>query len=266
MARDHQRPRSAPHRFLSIPGDLVILTCAIGSATPQTPEELGAEAGRARDAGASVIHVQGQSFDELRVINAAVLAQAPDVLVAYGPGLAEALEALRPDLVAIDMRTAEPPAAVIALLETMNRQNIRPVHHCSDSGHLASLDPLLEADLLDTPLRISMVLGVNGGIRPTPRNLVHMVDQIPSGPDGTDSWELIAPGREFWPLAAVALSLGGDIRVGFGDDHRLPNGTVATSNGELVDACRRLIELTGRRVATPEQAQAALGVPRTTAV
>jgi uncharacterized protein (DUF849 family) len=187
------------------------------------------------------------------------------VLVAYGPGPATALGSLRPDLAAIDMAAAQPMAAVIDLLETMNRFNVRPEHHCSNSGQLAALDPLLEADLLDTPLRIGMAMGVERGIRPTARNLVHMVDQTPGGPDGMDTWELIAPGRQFWPLAAVALSIGGDLRVGVADNHLLPDGTLARSNGELVDAARRLAELTGRHVATPTQAQSALGVPRTAA-
>jgi uncharacterized protein (DUF849 family) len=124
------------------------------------------------------------------------------------------------------------------------------------------LDPLLDSDLLDSPLRISMVMGIAGGIRATPRNLVHMADQIPSGPDGTHNWQLITQGCDPWSLAATALALGGDLRVGLEDNPRLPDGSVAASNGELVDAARRLIELTGRRVASPAQTQAVLGVPR----
>jgi uncharacterized protein (DUF849 family) len=208
-----------------------------------------------------VIHIGGSQQAELHAISIAVLTQAPDVLISWGPGEQDLLEPLRPDLAAVDLRGFE-LGATHTLLETMERANVRPDLHCSDSGHLASLDPLLDGDLLDLPLRISMVMDVAGGIRPTPRNLVHMVDQIPGGPDGTHNWGLIARGRDLWPLAGVALGLGGDLRVGFRDSERLPTGALASSSGELVDVGRRLIELTGRRVASPSQTQDALGVPR----
>jgi 3-keto-5-aminohexanoate cleavage enzyme len=171
------------------------------------------------------------------------------------------LEALRPDLAAIQMRSTDLSESIEVELREMNRLSVRPEHHCFDSGHVASLETLLELDVLDVPLRISMVMGVVGGIRPTARNLAHMADQIPGGPDGIHNWGVVTRGREQWPLLAAALSLGGDIRVGFEDNVALPDGTLATSNGELVEAARRLIELSGRRVATPTQARSVLGVP-----
>ena len=49
----------------------------------------------------------------------------------------------------------------------MKELGIKPEHECFDAGHVANLDPLIDMGLLDrTPLQISLVMGVNGGIRP----------------------------------------------------------------------------------------------------
>jgi uncharacterized protein (DUF849 family) len=286
--------------------DCVIITCSISGAAanrdqcpaiPYTPAEYAAEARRAVDAGASMIHIHARTPDgtpsfeiaDFRAITQAILDEVGDVVINYSTGAIGVtiekriayLEALRPDVAALNMgsmnyaKYSEKRRAfvfewvfensfstIIQLIEVMNRLGIRPEHECFDSGHVANLDPLLDMGLLDNPLQISMVMGVVGGIRPTPRNLAHMADQIPGGPDGPHNWGLIAIGREQWTLVPAALSLGGNVRVGLEDNFYLPDGTMARSNGDLIDAARRLAELSGRRPATPDEARAKLGVPR----
>ena len=48
----------------------------------------------------------------------------------------------------------------------MRELGIKPEHECFDAGHVANLDPLIDMGLLAEPLQISLVIGVNGGIRP----------------------------------------------------------------------------------------------------
>src|SRR4051812_46981113 len=50
----------------------------------------------------------------------------------------------------------------------------RPDHESSAPGHLATPRRRSARGLLGEPLQISCVMGVTGGIRPTPRNLAHM--------------------------------------------------------------------------------------------
>jgi uncharacterized protein (DUF849 family) len=70
-----------------------------------------------------------------------------------------------------------------------------------------------------------------------------------------------------WTLVAAALALGGSVRVGLEDNLHLPDGTMATTNGELIAKARQMTEDAGRRPATVEEARALLGVrrPRATA-
>jgi 3-keto-5-aminohexanoate cleavage enzyme len=152
-------------------------------------------------------------------------------------------------------------ATIIEFLEAMNELGIRPEHECFDSGHVANLDPLIDMGLLSEPLQIDCVMGVNGGIRPTPRNLAHMADQIPGGPEGRNNWGVIGISRDQWRLVAAAAALGGNVRVGLEDNFYLPDGEMARSNGDLIARARRIVEDTGRRAATVAEARELLGTP-----
>ncbi len=266
-------------------------------AIPYTPEEYGEEARRAVEEGASMIHVHARSPDgtpsyeveDFRAITEAITGAVDDVIVNYSTGALGAplekrlayLRELRPEVAALNMgsmnyakysarRRAFVFSAVFensfetitAFVELMGELGIRPEHECFDSGHVANLDPLIDMGLLTEPLQVSCVMGVTGGIRPSARNLAHMAEQIPGGPDGPHNWGLIAIGRGQWTLIAAALSLGGNVRVGLEDNFYLPGGEMARSNGDLIAAARRMTEDAGRRVATVEEARGMLDVPR----
>jgi 3-keto-5-aminohexanoate cleavage enzyme len=83
-----------------------------------------------------------------------------------------------------------------------------------------------------------------------------MVDNIPAG----SHWGVIGISRDQWMLVAAALTLGGSIRVGLEDNLYLPDGRMASSNGELIAMARQMTEEVGRRAATVEEARAMLSV------
>jgi 3-keto-5-aminohexanoate cleavage enzyme len=266
-------------------------------AIPYTPEEYAAEAKRAVDEGCSMIHIHARTpagvpsyeVEDFRAITQAILGAVDDVIVNYSTGAIGVpiekriayLRELRPDVAALNMGSmnyAKYSArrkdfvfkavfensfdTIIAFLEAMNELEIRPEHECFDSGHVANLDPLIDMGLLSEPLQIDCVMGVNGGIRPSPKNLVHMSEQVPGGPEGRNNWGVIGISREQWRLVAAAASLGGNVRVGLEDNFYLPDGEMARSNGDLIARARRMVEDTGRRVATVAEARELLGTPR----
>jgi uncharacterized protein (DUF849 family) len=227
--------------------------------------------------------------EDFRAITEAITGAVDDVIVNYSTGAIgvpiekriEYLRELRPDVAALNMSSmnyAKYSAkrkefvfkavfensfdTIVEFLEAMNELGIRPEHECFDSGHVANLDPLIDMGLLSEPLQISCVMGVNGGIRPTPKNLAHMADQIPGGPEGPNNWGVIGIGRGQWRLVATAAALGGNVRVGLEDNFYLPDGEMAGSNGDLIARARRLVEDVGRRAATVEEARELLGAPR----
>jgi uncharacterized protein (DUF849 family) len=144
----------------------------------------------------------------------------------------------------------------------MRELGIKPEHECFDAGHVANLDPLIDMGLLEEPLQISLVMGVTGGIRPTPRNVTLRSDQIPGGAEGRNQWQTIGISRDQWKLLGAALVMGGNVRAGVEDNLYLPNGEMCRSNGELIAKARQLAEDVGRRAATVAEARELLGVPK----
>jgi len=122
------------------------------------------------------------------------------------------------------------------------------------------LDLPLVGRLLEPPLQISLVMGVLGGIRPTPRNVTVMSDQIPGGPEGPNQWQVIGISRDQWKLLGSALVLGGNVRAGVEDNLYLPDGTMCRSNGDLIGKARQMAEDVGRRPATVAEARELLGI------
>jgi 3-keto-5-aminohexanoate cleavage enzyme len=286
--------------------DPAILVCSISGAVasreqcpaiPYTPEEYAAEAKRAVDEGASMIHIHARTpegvpsyeIEDFRAITEAINGAVDDVIVNYSTGAIGVpiekriayLRELRPDVAALNMSSMNYAKyserrkqfvfsavfensfdTIIEFLTAMNELGIRPEHECFDSGHVANLDPLIDMGLLSEPLQIDCVMGVNGGIRPTPRNLAHMADQIPGGSEGRNNWGVIGISRDQWRLVAAAAALGGNVRVGLEDNFYLPEGEMARSNGDLIARARRIVEDVGRRAATVAEARELLGTPR----
>jgi uncharacterized protein (DUF849 family) len=277
--------------------DPVLITCAISGAVanraqcpaiPYTPAEYAAEARRAVDEGASMIHIHARTPDgapsyeieDFRAITEAIEAEV-DVVVNYSTGTIGVpvekriayLRELKPAVAALNMGSmnyakysrsrrdfvfamvfANPFEEIVALLEAMNELGIKPEHECFDLGHVGSLEPLVHKGVLREPLHVSCVMGVLGGVPPTARNLAAMVDNIPAG----SHWGVIGISRTQWTLIAAALSLGGSVRVGLEDNFYLPDGAMARSNGDLVARARRMTEDAGRRVATVDETRAQL--------
>jgi 3-keto-5-aminohexanoate cleavage enzyme len=266
-------------------------------AIPYTPEEYAAEAKRAVDEGCSMIHIHARTregvpsyeVEDFRAITEAILGAVDDVVINYSTGAIgvplekriEYLRALKPDVAALNMGSMNYSKysrrrkdfvfktvfensfdTIIALVAVMRELDIRPEHECFDSGHVANLDPLIDMGLVEEPLQISCVMGVTGGIRPTPKNLAHMADQIPGGAESRNNWGVIGISRDQWRLVASAAANGGNVRVGLEDNFYLPEGEMARSNGDLIARARRLVEDVGRRPATAEEARELLGAPK----
>src|SRR3989441_12753478 len=266
-------------------------------AIPYTPEEYAAEAQRVVDEGASMIHIHARRPDgtpsyevhDFREITEAIRAEVDDVVINYSTGAIgvpigkriESLRALRPDIAALNLGSMNYAKysrrrkdfvfkavfensfdTIIEFVRAMRELGIRPEHECFDSGHVANLDPLIDMGLLEEPLQISCVMGVTGGIRPNAKNLAHRADQIPGGAEGPNNWGVIGISREQWMLVAAALTLGGNVQDGLGENFYLQNGEMARSNGDLVAKARQMTEDVGRRPATVAEARELLGVPR----
>ena len=272
----------------------VVVTCALTGALatrdqcpyiPYTPEEIGEEARRAREAGAAVVHIHGRERDGTPSVRVEMYREIlhevrarSDIVVNFSTGAVGIpmedrvahIRELKPEIGALNMGSmnyaiyssrkktfywdlvfANPFKDIVYLLEVMNEAGVRPELECFDTGHIGNTAPLVDMGLLRPPLQFSLIMGVLGGIPASTRNLVHQVGSLP--PDSI--WEVIGVSLDQWSLAAAAATMGGNVRVGFEDNFYLEEGQMARSNGELVEKAVHLCRDLGREVASPAEAR-----------
>lgn len=275
--------------------DKVIISCALTGAVttkkhcpaiPYTPVEIAEEAQRAYDAGAAVVHIHARTddgaptweADTFRRIMEETRKRCP-VLINWSTGGVGPMTSrvahleLRPHIAALNMGSMnyakwKPDKQefafkfifqnsfddIIAFAKAMKHHGIKPEMECFDTGHAYSYTVLESLGLLEPPYHFSFIMGVLGGIPATARHLAFQAQNVPAG----SRWKVIGISREQWPLCMAALSLGGDIRVGLEDNFYLPDGAMASSNGDLVAEAAKLVRLSGREVASVEDARALL--------
>ena len=126
---------------------------------------------------------------------------------------------------------------------------------CYDIGHLYTLAHFAERGLVKPPFFVQSVFGILGGIGPHPEDVAHMkrtADRL----FGKDyHWSVLGAGRHQLPIAAQAVAMGGNIRVGLEDSLWLGAGKMATSNADQVLKARQIIEGLGLEIATPDDAR-----------
>jgi len=249
-------------------------------AIPYTPREIGEEAKRAADAGASIVHIHARSPEggpEWRVeVFAEILSEVrsrTDVIINFSTGAIGVpveqrvahIRDLKPEIGALNMGSmnyaiyskkkkafyhdhvfANPFQDIRFFLEAMNEAGVRPELECFDTGHIANTVPLIDMGILRPPYQFSLIMGVLGGIPGTTRHLVDQVDTLPEG----SLWQVIGIGLEQWPLVASAITMGGNVRVGLEDNFYVEQGLMAKSNGELVEKAARMVRDLGRNVAS----------------
>ena len=131
-------------------------------------------------------------------------------------------------------------------------------HECYDVGHLYNLKFLMDRGLFEAPVFLQFVLGVTGGIGAEVDNLIFMkrtADRLFG--DGY-RWSVLGAGAAQMQMAATAIQMGGNVRVGLEDSLYISRGTLATSNAQQVEKVRRIAEDLGAEIATPAEARASL--------
>ncbi|MBL9105239.1 MAG: 3-keto-5-aminohexanoate cleavage protein [Myxococcales bacterium] len=263
---------------------------------PVTPEEMAAAARQAYDAGAAVVHVHFRrqepglghlpSWDPevALAVSQAIRAACPGILFnmttgVMGPdisGPAACMRAVRPEIAACnagslnylkaksDGTWAWPPllfdnpvAKVEEFLTLMRELGTEPEFECFDLGIVRSVGLFVDVGLARRP-HYNFVMGVASGMPVDPELLPFLRKYIK--PDCR--WEVTAIGREeIWPLHRRTAELGGDLRTGLEDTFYLPDGSKATSNGQLIEAIVACARAAGRDIASPAEARALHHLP-----
>jgi uncharacterized protein (DUF849 family) len=144
---------------------------------------------------------------------------------------------------------------IAGILTTCAKNETRFEIECYDIGHLYTLRHFADRGLVKPPYFIQSVFGILGGIGPHPEDVAHMkrtADRL-FGDDYV--WSVLGAGRNQLPIAAQAVAMGGNARVGLEDSLWIGAGKLAESNAQQVEAVRKIIEALGLEVATSDQAR-----------
>lgn len=251
-------------------------------AVPYTVEEIVREAKSAVDAGAAIVHLHvreddgtpTQSKARFKECIDAIYEVCPDVIIIPSTGGAVGMSAeerlqpteLFPEMATLDCGTCNFGDEVFENTMPMMRDfgkrmienNIKPEYECFEMGHLDTVLKMAQkGQVPGAPMQFNFVLGVPGCTPATVQNLAWLVNSIPAG----STWTATGIGRHAFTLAAHAIVMGGNVRVGFEDNLNLEKGVPAKSNGELVAKVVRIAKELGREIATSAEAREILSLP-----
>jgi 3-keto-5-aminohexanoate cleavage enzyme len=273
-----------------------VLTDPAEHHVPVTPEQMAREARAAFDAGASVMHVhfrqQAPGRGHLPSWDPAVAGQivqairesCPGIIVnqstgVIGPDISGPLacmRAIRPEIAACNAGSLNylkvksdgtwawkpllfdnPVEKVQAFLAAMAATAVLPEFECFDVGIVRCVEMYARTGLYTGHLDYNFVMGVESGM-PADPDLLPILTRLAAA---NAIWQVTAIGRaNVWPLHRRAAELGGNLRTGLEDTFYLPDGSKATSNGQLIDAVVRTARETGREIASPAEAREILAL------
>jgi 3-keto-5-aminohexanoate cleavage enzyme len=238
---------------------------------PLTPQEIAEECCRAWNEGASIAHLHARDKDGNSTQDPGVYCEIielvrakTDMIIQVSTGGAVGMTArervqpvsLKPEMATLTCGTVNFGDGIftnsLGDMETFARaireNGVKPEFEIFDAGMIDNARRLALKKLIDLPGHFDFVMGVPGGISGDPRNLMHLISLLPQ--DGS-TWTVAGIGRHQLPLGAMAVILGGNVRVGFEDNIHYTRGVLAKSNAELVARIARIAAELGRPVAGP---------------
>jgi uncharacterized protein (DUF849 family) len=141
------------------------------------------------------------------------------------------------------------------ILTTCAENGTRFEIECYDIGHLYTLAHFVERGVVKPPLFVQSVFGILGGIGPHPEDVAHMKRTADRLFGDQYRWSVLGAGRNQLPIAAMAASMGGNVRVGLEDSLWIGAGKLAESNAAQVAKARQIIEGLGLEIASPDAAR-----------
>lgn len=142
------------------------------------------------------------------------------------------------------------PPTLRRMAELTQEWGVKPELEVFELGHIRFAKAMVEEGLIDAPPMFQLCLGIPWGADQDVETMAAMKAQLPAGA----SWASFGISRMQMPMAAAAVALGGNVRVGLEDNIWLDRGVTAT-NGQLVARVVEIIERMGGRAVTPQEAR-----------
>lgn len=270
--------------------DKLIITAAICGAevtkeqnphVPYSIPEIADEAERAYMEGASIIHLHvrkedgtpTQDFNIFKNCVDSIRKRCSDVIIQLSTGGAVGMSddqrleplKLKPEMASLDCGTINfgyndvfinTEKTITHFADTMMNLNIKPEIEVFDRGMIDTAIRIYDKGHIKSPIHFNFVMGVNGGIGATLRDIAFMAGSIPEN----STYTVTGVGKYQFTAAAIAMAAGGNVRVGFEDNIYIERSVLAESNGQLVQKVVRMAKEMGREIASPDDARKILHI------
>jgi len=258
---------------------------------PVTPAQIAASCLEAARAGAAIVHIHVRDpetgkacrkleyYDEvverirasdvdvvinltcgmggmlcLAADNPAVMVEGTDMATPYER--MEHVDRLRPEICTLDCgsmnfgdalainRTAD----LMIMARHAMEWSVKPELEVFDMGQVAIALKLVARGLVPGEPLFQFCLGIDGGAPASAESIIAMRAMLPPNAH----WAAFGISQHEMPMAAAAVVLGGNVRVGLEDNLYLERGVLAT-NEQLVEKAARIVRDLGAAVLTPAQ-------------
>jgi len=254
-------------------------------AVPLTPAEIAEDCRRCAAAGVTTVHLHARDAEGratyrkevFRETIALVRAAVPEIVVCVTTSgrvfgeleqRAEVLDldgALKPDMASLTLGSmnfprevsVNAPGTIQGLAERMRERGIVPELEVFDLGMLDYAHYLIERGILREPFYFNFILGSLGTLAATPLHLSQLAAAVPRGA----AWGAAGIGRFQLPMNALAVAMGGHVRVGLEDNLFLDGAKQQpATNVLLVERVAGIARSMGRPLATCAQARRRIGL------
>lgn len=266
---------------------------------PVTPQEIADSALEAHEAGAAIVHLHvrdphtrrgSRDTGLYRELVTIIRERNQDVIInltggmggeiLFGPsetplpgdpdmdfvGPAERMEhilELKPELASLDAGSvnfdealyATTPSWLRAMCAGYLASHVLPEIEVFELGHIELAKQLIKENLIRQPPIFQLCLGIKYGAPATPEAMTAMRNALPQNA----IWAGFGLGAKQMPMAAQAVLLGGNVRVGLEDNLYLERGVLAT-NAQLVARARHILEAMGAQILSARATREKLGL------
>ena len=141
-----------------------------------------------------------------------------------------------------------PPGYLREMASMIQEWGVKPELEVFELGQIRFAKQMIKEGLINEPPMFQICLGIPWGAEQTVDSMKVMKDELPTNA----SWASFGIGRMQMPMAAAAVAMGGNVRVGLEDNLYLEKGVLA-SNDQLVIRIIEIIQRMGSRVLSPQE-------------
>ncbi|MCP4951737.1 MAG: 3-keto-5-aminohexanoate cleavage protein [Proteobacteria bacterium] len=271
---------------------IIVTTAITGSqprkkdnpALPVTPSEQIESTHEAFEAGSSLVHIHVRDSQEdsssdpdlFSEVQEGIKKHCPNMIIQFstgGRGRAASLRGgmlyLKPDMASLatgsvnfpGMIYENPPQLIDELAGEMEVYGVKPEIEVFDAAMLYNAIKMSESGAISSPIHVQFVLGIPGAMPVRRKLLEFLIDELATLAPGA-TWSAMGIGRNQFEVNKWSLELGGHARTGFEDNVKLNKDTLAANNAALVSLIADVAAEYDRKLASPDEARAILGLAR----